>query len=329
MMILAGDIGGTSTRLAAFEVRDSRLTLADEAVYPSAKYGGLEEIAAAFVEPRKLKIGGACFGIAGPVRNGCVKTPNLAWVVQADALAKTLGLPTVTLINDLEANAYGMAALEPGEFVVIQEGAPGAAGNIAVISAGTGLGEAGLYWDGKKHQPFACEGGHADFAPRSEIEVEMLCWLRAKFGHVSYERIVSGPGLANIFQFLCETGKGKPSPAVVSEMTRRDPSAAISLAAMAGSDPLCVQALDILAGCYGAEAGNLALKIMAGGGVYVGGGIAPKILAKIKSPIFLEAFLGKGRMRPLLEAMPLRVIMNENTALLGAARRAAETALVL
>jgi glucokinase len=322
-MILAGDIGGTSTRLAAFEIHDSRLVTIAEEVFPSRKFNGLEEIAAAFVVPRNLKIDRACFGIAGPVQNGSVKTPNLAWTVETAQLARTLGLPTVSLINDLEANAYGVAALDPSEFVVLSEGVAGAVGNIAIISAGTGLGEAGLYWDGKQHQPFACEGGHTDFAPRTEIETELFTWLRAKFGHVSYERVLSGPGLLNIYQFLCDTGKGKPSAEVASEMARRDPSAAISRAALAGTDPLCIQALDLFVGFYGAEAGNLALKIMSRGGVYVGGGIAPKILEKIKGTIFIEAFLDKGRMRPLLEAMPVRVIMNEKTALLGAARCAA------
>ena len=322
-MILAGDIGGTSTRLAAFEIRDSRLIATEEEVFPSAKFGGLEEIAAAFVGPRNLKIGSACFGIAGPVQNGRVKTPNLAWTVDAAVLAKTLGLAAVTLINDLEANAYGVAALQPSEFVVVNPGAPGATGNIAVISAGTGLGEAGLFWDGKKHHPFACEGGHADLAPRNEIETELFSWLRAKFGRVSYERVVSGPGLVNVFQFLCATGKGKPSAQVTAEMARSDPSAVISRAAMAGSDPVCIQALELFVGFYGAEAGNLALKVMSAGGVYVGGGIAPKILEKLNGPIFMEAFLAKGRMRPLLEAMSVRVITNANTALLGAARCAA------
>ncbi len=324
-MILVGDIGGTSTRLAAFEIRDSRLIVAAEETFPSCRYDGLEEIAAAFVGRRKLDINCACFGIAGPVLNGCVKTPNLAWTVEAAVLARTLGLPEVSLINDLEANAYGVAALQPNEFFVLNAGATCPTGNIAVISAGTGLGEAGLYWDGNEHRPFACEGGHADFAPRTDLETEMLTWLRAKFGRVSCERVLSGPGLVNIYQFLCSTGKGKPDANITAEMARRDPSAVISRAALADSDPLCVKALDLFVGFYGAEAGNLALKMMSTGGIYIGGGIAPKILEKIKGSIFMDAFLDKGRMRPLLGAMPVRVIMNENTALLGAARCAALT----
>lgn len=319
-MILAGDIGGTSTRLAAFELRDSRLVAMAEETFPSRKYSGLEHIAAAFVGPRNLKIKHACFGIAGPVQNGRVKTPNLAWTVESTVLAKTLELPSVTLINDLEANAYGVAALQPNEFVVLNPGADGATGNRAVISAGTGLGEAGLYWDGVEHRPFACEGGHCDFAPRTDLETELLTHLTRRYGRTSYERVLSGPGLVNIFEFLRDTGKGTPTAAVTTEMAQKDPSAVISKAALAGTDPVCVQALDLFVGFYGAEAGNLALKIMSSGGVYVGGGIAPKILEKMKGPIFMQSFLNKGRMRPLLEAMPVRLIMNENTALLGAAR---------
>ncbi len=319
-MILAGDIGGTSTRLACFEVQDSRPVVIAEETFPSRKFKSLEEIAVAFTSGRKLAIEHACFGIAGPVQKGRVKTPNLAWTVEASVLASKLGIKTVTLINDLEANAYGVAALTPEEFVVLNTGSPEAQGNLAVISAGTGLGEAGLYWDGKTHRPFACEGGHCDFAPRTELEIELLHYLMAKFDHVSYERVLSGPGLFTIYQFLRDTGKGKESPALAAEMRQHDPSATVSRAALAGTDPMCVQALDLFVGFYGAEAGNLALKIMSTAGVYVGGGIAPKIIEKLKGPIFKEAFVGKGRMRPLLESMPVRVIMNENTALLGAAR---------
>lgn len=322
-MILAGDIGGTNTRLAYFEVHDAQLAVVDEQSFSSAKFAGLEEIVVAFTSARNLTIKHACFGIAGPVQNGRVKTPNLAWTVEATVLAKTLGVNTVTLINDLEANAYGVTALKPEECVVLNAGSPKAEGNRAVISAGTGLGQAGLYWDGKTHRPFACEGGHGDFAPRTELEMELLRHLMTKFDHVSYERVLSGPGLYTIYQFLRDTGKGKESATVAAEMRQRDPSAVVSRFALQGRDPMCVQALDLFVGFYGAETGNLALKMMSTAGVYLGGGIAPKIIEKLKGPIFKEAFLGKGRMRPLLESVPVRVIMNDRNALLGAAHCAA------
>lgn len=323
-MILAGDIGGTSTRLACFERRASRLAITAEETFPSRQFKGLEEIVTTFLAERHLKIQKACFGIAGPVKNGRVVTPNLAWTVEASVLAKAIGTNTVVLINDLEANAYGVSALEPHEFVEVNAGDPDARGNLAVISAGTGLGEAGLYWDAQHHRPFACEGGHCDFAPRTPLEVELLRHLLSRHEHVSVERVLSGPGLFTIYQFLRDTGKGVESATLAAEMKSKDPSACVSRAGLAGTDPLCVQALDLFVSIYGAEAGNLALKVMSTGGVYVGGGIAPKILEKLRGPAFMSAFLDKGRMRPLLEAMPVRIIMNENTALLGAALCAAQ-----
>ena len=209
---------------------------------------------------------------------------------------------------------------KPKDFVTLNAGVADAEGNQAVISSGTGLGEAGLYWDGKKHRPFACEGGHSDFAPRNELEAELFRHLREKFGRVSYERVLSGPGLLNIYEFLRDTRRGEETAALAEEMRRADPAAVISRAALAGKYELCVKALDLFVSVYGAEAGNLALKMMATGGVFVGGGIAPKIIEKLKGPAFMEAFTAKGRMQPLLETMPVRVIMNEMTPLLGAAR---------
>lgn len=323
-MILAGDIGGTSTRLAFFDVSAGRLRAAAEKTYPSAQYSGLAPIALAFVETAKLPVAQACFGIAGPIRGGRVETPNLPWVIEAGELGQALGLERALLINDLEANAYGIDTLGPEDFRTIQAGAPGAAGNAAVVSAGTGLGEAGLYWDGTRHQPFACEGGHTDFGPRDDLEGELLVYLRAKYdGRVSYERIVSGPGLLNIYEFLRDSGRGPETPAVAAQMRADDPSSVISQFALRGECPLCLQALEVFVSIYGAEAGNAALKFMATGGLYIGGGIAPKIIDKLAGPLFVEAFNAKGRMRPLLESIPVRVILNPMTALLGAARYAA------
>ena len=321
-MILAGDIGGTNTRLAFFELKGERLRLVVGKTFPSQKFESLETIVKMFVSEYRLSVEHACFGIAGPVTQGHGQLTNLAWVVKADQLAKTLGIRKVGLINDLEANAYGLAGLVEKDFFVLNQGASGATGNLAVIAAGTGLGEAGCYWDGKQQNPFSCEGGHTDFGPRNQLEMDLLNFLLPKFERVSYERILSGPGLFEIYKFLRDTGHGEEPPWLAEEIQQQDPSVAVSNAALENRSELCRQTLDLFISIYGAEAGNLALKIMARGGVYIGGGIAPKIIEKLKSPIFMEAFTAKGRMKPVLEAMPVRVILNDKTALLGAARYA-------
>jgi glucokinase len=322
-MILAGDIGGTSTRLAFFTVEGGRVNLVVEKVYSSRGHKSLDEIVVEFVSHHRLAIELACFGIAGPVQHGRVQTPNLPWVVDQETLARELRIPSVWLINDLLANTYGILTLEEKEFAVLNAGAPNAVGNAAVISAGTGLGEAGIYWDGKRYHPFACEGGHSDFAPRNELEIYLLRYLIAKFGRASCERVVSGPGLRNIFDFLRETGRGEAPDWLLAEMEEKDPSAVIARAALDGKSELCVKALDILISCFGAEAGNLALKMLATGGVFIGGGIAPKIIQKLRERAFIDAFTQKGRFTHLLESIPVRVILNDKAALFGAARYAA------
>jgi len=322
-MILAADVGGTSTRLALMEATGPRLTRVAEEIFPSGSHRSLDEIVARFLAAHRQPIEAACFGIPGPVRDGRVTTTNLPWEVDAKRLAVLLALETVALINDLEAHAYGVAALEPADLHVLNAGAPPAAGNRAIIAAGTGLGEAGLYWDGEEYHPFASEGGHVDFAPRSEIEIDLLRFLQARLGRVSVERVVSGPGLYEIYVFLRDTGRAVEPPWLAAAVAGEDPSPVIAEAALASRSALCVEALDLFVSLYGAEAGNLALKMMATGGVYVGGGIAPKILAKLADGRFVEAFVAKGRMRPLLEAVPVHVILNEQTGLLGAARYAA------
>ena len=319
-MILAGDIGGTKTRLAFFTTDGERLKSVVEETFHSREYGGLGEIVHAFLAKHQLAPAHAAFGVAGPVINGRSETTNLPWLIDAHQLATQLGLASVALLNDLEANAYGVAALEAEDFMVLNQGAAEAKGNAAIIAAGTGLGEAGFYWDGARHYPFACEGGHADFAPRNELEAELLRYLLRQFDHVSYERVVSGPGLYNIYQFLRDTGRGEEPSWLTEELRQHDPAATISQAALAGRSALCVQALDLFVSLYGAEAGNLALKMMAIGGLYVGGGIAPKIIQKLADSTFIQAFIAKGRMQPLLEAMPVRVILNDRAVLLGAAR---------
>lgn len=239
-----------------------------------------------------------------------------------------LKVPDVHLLNDLEANAYGIAELKPSDFVTLNAGQEDRRGNAAIISAGTGLGEAGIYFDGKQLHPFACEGGHCDFAPRNQLESELLLHLKEKFaqdsfGHVSYERVLSGPGLRNIYEFLRDTGRGQQSPELAAAIATGDPSAAISKAALDGSSPLCVQAMNLFVSFYGAEAGNLALKLLATRAVYIGGGIAPKIIRKLQEPPFLAAFSERGRLKPLMRLIPIRVIMNDFTALFGSARYAA------
>jgi glucokinase len=321
-MILAGDIGGTNTRLALIEERDGRLVPASKARYRSREYASFETVLRAFVATNPGSIDRAAFGIAGPVHAGVCDATNLPWIVDAARVAREFGIQRVSLINDLEANAWGIATLSSDDVAVLHPGRTGATGNVALISAGTGLGIAGVHWDGMQHRPFASEGGHVDFAPRNRLEMDLLEFLLRQFPRVSYERVVSGPGLQNIYRFLRETGRGEEPPWLAARLREQDPNAVVSQAALSGESALCVQALDLFVALYGAEAGNLALTLLATGGVYLGGGIAPKILPKLKDPVFLNAFMTKGRMRPLLETMPVRVILNDQTALFGAARYA-------
>jgi glucokinase len=318
-VILAGDIGGTSTRLALAEVEGGVPRLEVVERYASRDHRGLAEIVDAFFSAHPADVDRACFGIAGPVRHGRVVTPNLPWVVEAQALARRFRIGTVRLLNDLEANAYGVFTLAPEDFAVLNQGHPARDGNAAIISPGTGLGEAGYLWDGKELRPFASEGGHADFAARNDLEVELFRWLHIRHGHVSYERVVSGPGLVNVYTFLRDTGRGEETAALAAEIGASNLAAAISYAALSGRSELAVAALDLFVSILGAEAGNLALKMKATRGVYLGGGIVPKILPRLQRPGFLEAFTDKGRFEAFMEAVPVQVILNEWTALRGAA----------
>lgn len=319
-MILAGDLGGTHARLALFDLSDGRFRLVSSSVFPSRDYPGLEQIVARFVQQTKAHTDVACFGVAGPVNNGRVQTSNLPWVVEAKSLAEELHIREALLINDLEASAWGLAALEPNDMVSLNDAPPVPNGTQAIVAAGTGLGEAALYWDGTRHRISPSEGGHTDFAARNELEIELLRYLMSRYGRVSYERVLSGPGLVNVFEFLRDTGRGKPPEWLVEEMLKSDPAAAVSRAATEGKCEMCDQALDIFISVYGAEAGNVALETLATGGVFVAGGIAPKLLHKFKQPIFIRAFTDKGRLTPVLKRIPVNVVTNENLALLGAAR---------
>src|SRR3989338_8980184 len=274
---LAGDIGGTKTRLAVIEVNGAQVMIKREAVYPSRDYTMFEELLGDFLFGADIPRH-AAFGIAGPVAGRAVQTTNLPWHIDADALQRQFSLAHCTLLNDLEAMACGLPALGADDVLILQTGAPDACGNAAVIAAGTGLGEAGLFWDGLQHHPFATEGGHASFSPGDELEIAFLRHLQQQHHHVSWERVVSGMGLLSLHEFLCIHPNVAVPQWLAEEMKNGDAAATISAAALAGRDEICVKTLTRFVRLYGAEAGNLALKVMSRGGLYLGGGIAPKIL---------------------------------------------------
>lgn len=321
-MILAGDIGGTKTNLGLFDVIDGTMTMRREQSYASRNFAGLELIIRDFTAGAG-QVDAACVGVAGPVIEGRSTTTNLPWIVESRPLASLLNLDSFALINDLEATAYGIAELKPEEFVTLNVGTE-EPGNAALIAAGTGLGAASLFWDGEGHLPSASEGGHMDFAPRNQLEIQLLRDLLTKHQHVSLERVLSGPGLLVIYEFLRDNNYASELAGIAERFKDHDPSSVIANAALAGESDLCAKALDMFTGIYGAFAGNVALQLKAIAGVYVGGGIAPKIIEKLKDGTFMKAFVDKGRLSSLLEAVPVRVIMNDKTALLGAARVAAK-----
>ena len=319
-MILAGDIGGTKTNVALFEIEETGKPLAQRS-FPSGKYDSLEAIVGEFIAENKPELTHACFGIAGPVKDGQVKTPNLKWVVDGQTLARTLKLEHVELINDLEATAYGIEGLGEAQLHTLNEGKAEAGAHRALIAAGTGLGMAGLFYDGRHYRPIASEGGHIDFAPRSALEHDLLNYMRERVGgRVSYERVLSGPGLFNIYSFLRDKKVAEEPDWLAEQIKAGDGSAAISVAGLSGKSELAARALDHFAEIYGSMAGNLALLLKATGGLYVGGGIAPKLLEKLKDGTFMKAFVDKGRMSALVSNIPVRVILDDKTALYGAAR---------
>ena len=321
-MILAGDIGATNARLAAFETEGNRLQCVVEKVYPSQQHNGLTEIVAAFTKTEGIPVQSACFGVAGPVRGGRSKISNLPWTIDSREVAAQLKLRTVGLINDLEAFAYGIDALESKDFVALSEGSSEAEGNTAVVSAGSGLGEAGLYWDGHRHHPFACEGGHTEFAPKNDIEIELLQYLMKKYEnqHVSYERILSGPGIKNIYEFLRDTSREQEPAWLRDDLAAApDAPALISQMALTQKAAICDRTLSIFVSVFGSEAGNCALKFMCTGGIFIAG-IAGKIVSKMQDGTFMESFLSKGRMKTLLQEIPVKIVLNDDSGLIGAAR---------
>jgi glucokinase len=320
-MILAGEIGATKTRLAAFESEGNKLTTVVEKVYLSQQESSLPNVITNFVKTEGIPVHSACFGVAGPVRGKTSKISNLAWVINADELARLLKLKSVGLINDLEAYAYGIDGLESKDFVTLSEGAEDATGNRAVISARTGLGVAGLYWDGFRHHPFACEGGHSSFAPGNALEIELLQYLHAKHGRVSCERVLSGPGIRSIFEFLRDTSK-EQEPGWLKDQLASAPDvpALISKLALERKAAICEKTLSIFVGVYGSQTGDCALTFMSTGGIFVGGSIAAKILPLMQAPNFMQSFLAKGRMESLLKDVPVKIVLNDNSGMLGAAR---------
>jgi len=322
-IILAGDIGGTKSHLGLFHVVEDTPRLKSDKTYLSKNYKGLEQIVREFL-PRDKEIASACFGVPGPVTGGIVKTTNLPWVINIQSIRKELSTRKIEIINDLVANAYGIFMLKKKDFQILNTGKI-KKGNAALISAGTGLGEAILFWNGKQHVPSPSEGGHIEFGPKSQLEIELFQYLFDRFGHVSYERVLSGEGLVHIYQFLRDSERFGSEPEWLSKkMKQEDPAAMISEMAQMKRNKLCAKAMDMFVSIYGAAAGNLALQVMAVGGIYIGGGIAPKIVWKLKDGTFMEAFKNKGRLSEMVAQIPVKVIMNEKAALLGAAYHARE-----
>ena len=320
-MILAGDIGGTKTNLALFEVLNGSLQIQKQEQYSSKAYTTFDAVIEEFLQGISLeKLDAACFGIAGAIIDGACSTTNLPWHISTQNLQQTLGIKNVRLMNDLEATAYGMLYLPKESFVDLNPSSHERKANKAVIAAGTGLGEGMLFFDGANYFPLGSEGGHTDFAPTSSLQDALLLWLRKHFpAHVSYERILSGPGIATLYDFLLEELKLPQALMIENIAHDADKSALISQCALEQKDPLCIKTLELFTEIYGAETGNLALKTLSLGGVYIGGGIAPKILPFMQSKHFMHAFANKGRFQEMLLDMPVKISLNPETALLGAA----------
>jgi len=318
-MILAGDVGGTKVDLALYDFINGKLKYTRDKVFRARDYAGLETIVKEFLGADKVTA--ACFGVPGPVRNGRLRLTNLPWTLDSRELSAGLGIDHVFLINDLEANGYGIAELTNEQIYTLSEGDPSQTGNRALIAAGTGLGEGLLIWNGHHHVPYPSEGGHTDYAPRNEDEIDLLRFLKEKYnGRISFERVVAGMGLTSIYEFLREV-RGMEEPAWLTEKlaAAHDVNSVITEMALSAKSEICEKALDMFVSAYGAEAGNLALKVLSVGGLYVGGGIAPRIIEKLKDGTFMKAFTDKGRLSQLLINMPVRIILEPRAAQMGAA----------
>ncbi|MEC4749693.1 glucokinase [Methylomicrobium sp. Wu6] len=319
-MILAGDVGGTKTILALYDANGDEWRCIKKTRYSSLDHSTFTTLLQDFLKEGEMDaIASACLGVAGPIVDGdCVAT-NLPWVLRRSEIGNYLGTEKVRLLNDLEATAWGILDLPAVDFVTLNPDSEPRPGNSAILAAGTGLGEAIVAWDGEKHQVLASEGGHSDFAPGSKQELALLQFLWEKYpGHVSYERLLSGEGLINIYQFLKTVGHAPAQPGIEQQMREYDPAAVIGDAGVAGADALSVAALSLFCRIYGAEAGNLALKCLPYAGVYLAGGIAAKILPVITRGDFMDGYLAKGRYRAALEQIPVKVCINQEVGLLGA-----------
>lgn len=322
--VLAGDIGGTKTNLAVYQVspversQTITLTLVREASFPSTQYDDLEAVIHVFMEGGAECVSAGAFGIAGPVLNGKVIATNLPWKVEADNLVPILGGAPVKLMNDLEATAYGALHADPSEMQTLNEGIS-RSGTCAVIAAGTGLGQTFLFWDGARYIAAPTEGGHVDFAPRNKLEDSLLWYLRKQYASVSYERIVSGPGLVQICRFLVDEHHRSLSASVRERMRTQDSAAVIGEAGVTGTCTTCAETVELFLSVYGAQAGNLALTFMSLGGVYVGGGVINKLLPKVSQGTFLQAFQNKGRFSTLMKEIPVRILLNPKVSQIGAA----------
>lgn len=318
-MLLAGDIGGTKTALGVYTSEGGPRSPIVRDSFPSDDYPSLEAVVREFLTRHEVQVDSACFDVAGPVVAGRAKVTNLPWSIETDELREALGVRSVHLMNDLEALAHAVPQLAPSDLSTINEGAAVLGGSIAVVAPGTGLGEAYLTWDGARYLAHPSEGGHADFAPAGDVEDGLLRYLRGRFGHVSCERVCSGMGISNIYDYLRHSGQMHEAPEVARKMQGAEDRTPIIVEAAKGTSPLCAAALEMFVRALGAEASNMALKVLSTGGLYLGGGIPPRILDALKSGPFMECFLDKGRLREVLEPMPVRVIMEPGAALMGAA----------
>lgn len=340
-MILAGDVGGTKTRLALYQFEDGELIRQQTETFVSRDHSSLDEVVRIFLDRHKATVTRSCFGVPGPVVNGEARATNLPWKLKEEQISRALHIPTIRLVNDLVATAAAVPNLQPEDLLTLHEGKPPAAeknvrGNhnkmtesenvaLGVLAPGTGLGQAFIYFDSGQRHIIASEGGHADFAPTNEIEIKLLQYLKSRYDHVSYERILSGPGLVNIYTFLKDTGYALEPSELGRRLREEDPGMVISHAGMVEKNELCVKTLDIFASILGAQAGNLVLTLMATGGVYLGGGIPARIYEKLADGTTVGSYLNKGRLSYLTENTPLYVILDDHTALRGAACIAIES----
>jgi len=328
--VLAGDIGGTHARLARFKLpggAETNLEIVDEWTADSTSYDGPATIVREYLETRSLAPGdldGMCIAVAGPIRDGTLHVPNLGWTVDTGRFAGDVGVPGATLINDFAAIGHGVLTLDGSKYEEIQVGTAKEEAPVAVLGPGTGLGHAFLMWEAGAYRVYPSEGGHVDFAARSETEWALAAHLREQYGHASWERVVSGPGLLDVYRFLAERDPGSESRTVRQEIDSGDGPAVISRHGVGRTDALCSQALDLFVSSLGTVAGNVALTLEAYGGVYIAGGIAPRIVVALKAGSFLDAFRAKGRVSDLLDGIPIRVVLDERVGLRGAARVAAE-----